>query len=333
MDHVLTLIAPPGGLAATTLHLARDALAALGAVTGTPDWLAPGEAADLPFAGLAADQADAAARAALAGSPVDVIAQQAQGRRKRLLIADMDSTIVTTETLDELAGQAGIKDRIAAITKRAMNGELDFEGALRERVGMLAGLPVEALQRTWEETELMPGARELVATMRAHGARCALVSGGFTFFTGRVAALARSLIDWRVHGQDYARAMQDTARALAQALHALGLPVHAIGRGATDSHQLALRAARWSGGQRAGRHPGRWGLLARGIGLPIDPVAGDVNGLRLGVPEIVRLGMGPSDMPALARLIERALQADAPPSVADEVAAFRSRFSGVHYVR
>jgi phosphoserine phosphatase len=70
-----------------------------------------------------------------------------------------------------------------------MNGELDFEGALRERVGMLAGLPVEALQRTWEETELMPGARELVATMRAHGARCALVSGGFTFFTGRVAAL------------------------------------------------------------------------------------------------------------------------------------------------
>ena len=74
-------------------------------------------------------------------------------------------------------------------------------------------------------------------------------------------------------------------------------------------------------------------MLACGIGLPIDPVAGDVNGLRLGVPEIVRLGMGPSDMPALARLIERALQADAPPSVADEVAAFRSRFSGVHYVR
>ncbi|HRN74754.1 aminotransferase class I/II-fold pyridoxal phosphate-dependent enzyme [Ottowia sp.] len=153
------------------------------------------------------------------------------------------------------------------------------------------------------------------------------------FDAGRVAALARSLIDWRVHGQDYARAMQDTARALAQALHALGLPVHAIGRGATDSHQLALRAARWSGGQRAARHMARSGLLACGIGLPIDPVAGDVNGLRLGVPEIVRLGMGPSDMPALARLIERALQADAPPSVADEVAAFRSRFSGVHYVR
>jgi phosphoserine phosphatase len=189
MDHVLTLIAPPGGLPADLLRAAREALAALGGATGAPDWLAPAEAADLPFSGLASDQADAAVRAALAGAPVDVIAQPAAGRRKRLLIADMDSTIVTTETLDELAGQAGIKDRIAAITKRAMNGELDFEGALRERVAMLAGLPVEALQRTWEETELMPGARALVATMRAYGARCALVSGGFTFFTGRVAAL------------------------------------------------------------------------------------------------------------------------------------------------
>jgi phosphoserine phosphatase len=189
MDHVLTLISTPGGLPGETLRSARDALAALGGTTSAPDWLAPGEAADLPFAGLALDQAEAAARAALAGAPVDLIAQRIEGRRKRLLIADMDSTIVTTETLDELAGQAGIKDRIAAITKRAMNGELDFEGALRERVAMLAGLPVEAMQRTWEETELMSGARELVATMRANGARCALVSGGFTFFTGRVAAL------------------------------------------------------------------------------------------------------------------------------------------------
>lgn len=189
MEHVLTLVAPCGGLSAAMLHAARDALSALGAAAGTPDWLSPDEAADLPFEGLAPDQADAAARAALAGQAVDIVALAAAGRRKRLLIADMDSTIVTTETLDELAGQAGIKDRIAAITKRAMNGELDFEGALRERVGMLAGLSTEALQRTWDETALMPGARELVATMRANGARCALVSGGFTFFTGRVADL------------------------------------------------------------------------------------------------------------------------------------------------
>jgi len=140
MDQVLTLIAPPGGLSIASLHAARDALARIGATVGAPAWLAPEEAADLPFAGLATEQADAAARVALADRPVDMIAQSATGRRKRLLIADMDSTIVTTETLDELAGQAGIKDRIAAITKRAMNGELDFEGALRERVGMLKGL-------------------------------------------------------------------------------------------------------------------------------------------------------------------------------------------------
>ncbi len=189
MDHVLTLIAPPGALDPDAIAAARAALAAAGAATEEPGWLAAAEAADLPFAGLAPEAADAAARAALAGRPVDLIAQPAAGRRKRLLIADMDSTIVTSETLDELAGFAGLKDRIAAITKRAMNGELDFESALRERVGMLAGLSVDALQRTWEATELMPGARELVATMRAAGARCALVSGGFTFFTGRVAAL------------------------------------------------------------------------------------------------------------------------------------------------
>lgn len=189
MDHVLTLIAPPGALDPDAIAAARAALAAAGAATEEPGWLAAAEAADLPFAGLAPEAADTAARAALAGRPVDLIAQPAAGRRKRLLIADMDSTIVTSETLDELAGFAGLKDRIAAITKRAMNGELDFESALRERVGMLAGLSVDALQRTWEATELMPGARELVATMRAAGARCALVSGGFTFFTGRVAAL------------------------------------------------------------------------------------------------------------------------------------------------
>ncbi|MBR0651397.1 phosphoserine phosphatase SerB [Roseomonas terrae] len=189
MDHVLTLVAPRGGLATTALQAARDALATIGATAGTPDWLSADEAADLPFAGLAADQAEAAARAALDGQPIDLIAQATTGRRKRLLIADMDSTIVTSETLDELAGQAGIKDQIAAITKRAMNGELNFEDALRERVGRLKGLGVDALDRTWAETVLMPGARELVATMRANGARCALVSGGFTFFTGRVAAL------------------------------------------------------------------------------------------------------------------------------------------------
>jgi phosphoserine phosphatase len=187
MPHVLTLVAPAGALSARSVSEARTALGRIGAAVGTPDWLSPDEAADVPFDGLAVEQADAAARAALAGEAVDLIAQAAAGRRKKLLLADMDSTIVTTETLDELAAYAGLKDRIASITARAMNGELDFHRALAERVGMLAGLPVSALERTWDATEMMPGAAELVATMRAHGAHCALVSGGFTFFTARVA--------------------------------------------------------------------------------------------------------------------------------------------------
>jgi phosphoserine phosphatase len=105
-----------------------------------------------------------------------------------VLVADMDSTIITTETLDELAAYAGLKERISEITKRSMNGELDFATALRERVAMLKGLDLSALERTWASTEFCPGARALVATMRNFGATTALVSGGFTFFTARVAA-------------------------------------------------------------------------------------------------------------------------------------------------
>jgi len=164
-------------------------MAALGADPGMPDWLAAAEAADLPFTGLNPEQAVAAARAALAEAPVDAIAQPTDGRRKALLIADMDSTIVTSETLDELAAYAGLKDRVAEITRRSMNGEIDFANALRERVAMLKGLGLDALEATWRQTRLMPGARALVRTMVANGAHCALASGGFTFFTGRVAAL------------------------------------------------------------------------------------------------------------------------------------------------
>ena len=131
----------------------------------------------------------AAVRAALDGAAIDAIATDGGRPPQALLVADMDSTIVTGETLDELADFAGLKERIAAITARAMNGELDFKAALRERVAMLRGLPVDALERTWERVRLTPGARELVATMRAHGAYAALVSGGFSFFTSRVAAL------------------------------------------------------------------------------------------------------------------------------------------------
>jgi phosphoserine phosphatase len=184
MHHCLTLIADRCSTTLSTAVIARVRNAVDG---GVPDILSPDESADI----LLADAPDMdAVRAALGNAAIDAIATPANDRRKRLLVADMDSTIVTGETLDELADFAGLKDRIAAITARAMNGELDFKAALRERVAMLRGLSVEALEKTWQRVRLTEGARELVATMRAHGAYTALVSGGFTFFTGRVAALA-----------------------------------------------------------------------------------------------------------------------------------------------
>jgi len=161
-----------------------ERFAALGAV----NILSPGHAFDIAVTDRAAlDRARALAKDA----PWDINLLPAQGRRKRLLVADMDSTIINVECLDELAGMAGLKPQIAAITERAMRGELEFEAALRERIGMLKGLGLDALQRTYEErVRLNPGAKSLVATMRAHGAHTMLVSGGFGFFTKRVAEAA-----------------------------------------------------------------------------------------------------------------------------------------------
>jgi phosphoserine phosphatase len=130
-------------------------------------------------------------RATAASYPIDWAFTPVEGRRKKLLVADMDSTIINVECLDELADFAGLKTKIAAITERAMRGELVFEDALIERVAMLKGLGLDALQRCFDErVRLNPGARTLVRTMAVHGARCVLVSGGFDFFTTRVAALA-----------------------------------------------------------------------------------------------------------------------------------------------
>jgi phosphoserine phosphatase len=171
MPHVLTLVAAPGALDPSLLARCRAALDALGAAPGVPDILSEREAADIPFTG-SPDQAVAAVRAALGGAEVDAIATPAEGRRKRLLVADMDSTIVTSETLDELAAHAGLKDRIAEITRRSMNGELDFRQALIERVGMLRGLDVSALEATWERTEMMPAPRRWWPRC-APAARCA----------------------------------------------------------------------------------------------------------------------------------------------------------------
>lgn len=151
------------------------------------------------------------------------------------------------------------------------------------------------------------------------------------FDAGKVAALAVGLLDWKAHGPAYAQAMQRTALALAQALDAAGLPVFGKARGFTRSHQLAVEAARFGGGQTAAKRLRRANLLACGIGLPIAEVPGDNNGLRLGVPEIVRLGMDAGDMPELAGLIVRALQQE-PETVAEDVTTFRARFQGLHYM-
>ena len=184
MSYVLTLVAArdSGLLTQGVIDSVRDAAGG----GRTPVVLSPGEAADIP--GVATDDL-AAPRAAIGGAPIDILVTRERGRRRRLLLADMDSTIVTAETLDELAAFAGLGEKVADITRQSMNGEIDFREALRARVAMLRGLDEHALEATWKQVELTDGARTLVATMRANGAVTALVSGGFTFFTGRVAAL------------------------------------------------------------------------------------------------------------------------------------------------
>ena len=174
------------GVTAGRERLLQDALAASTSDVGVPRWLAPHIAVEVPFATPGAPPSSDDLRAALGEEPIDVAIVPAAGRRKRLLIADMDSTIVIGETLDELADEAGIKDKVAEITARAMNGEIDFKGALRERVALLAGLPAAALDRTYERVRLMPGAQTLVHTMRANGAYALLVSGGFHYSTNRI---------------------------------------------------------------------------------------------------------------------------------------------------
>ena len=182
MSYVLTLVAARDtGLSSGLIDRVRDA------VSGRrPVELSANEAADIA---CAARPDLAQVHAALEGEAVDAIVTRPQGRRKGLLVADMDGTIVQGETLDELARHAGCGEQVASITARSMNGEIDFAGALRERVMLLRGLDLAAIGRTWAGVRLTGGARTLVATMRAHNATTALVSGGFSVFTVPVAAL------------------------------------------------------------------------------------------------------------------------------------------------
>lgn len=224
---------------------------------GEINWLGAGEAAELPLRVeepvVAEGIADAIA-AELAGQPVDSALIPAANRRKRLLVADMESTIVAEECLDELAAEAGIGAEIASITARAMRGEIAFEPALRERVGLLKGMPVASLERLRDRLTVLPGAKTLVATMTAHGARTALVSGGFTFFTGTVAAtlgfheshgntldIANGKLTGGLTGPILGR--QEKAEHLARMAAALGLTsadAVAVGDGANDVAMVQL---------------------------------------------------------------------------------------------
>jgi phosphoserine phosphatase len=190
MSLAVTLVAADAALLPAAVEVAGIALDRLGVTSGAPDLLGP-NAADLIVDSDLRELVRERMEQVLLGRSVDVCVQPAEGRRKRLLIADMDSTIIGCECIDELADFAGVKAQVAEITERAMRGELAFEGALRERVGMLKGLGLDKLQACFDDrVRLNPGAETLVKTMAAHGARCVLVSGGFTFFTGRVAAAA-----------------------------------------------------------------------------------------------------------------------------------------------
>lgn len=189
MNFVLTLLVDPAAptLTGPQVELAAAALAENGASVGNPDWLADGIACDIPFESVDPDIADASVRQYLADAPMDIFAQASAGRRKLLLVADMDSTIIGQECINELADFAGRREDVAQITDRAMRGELDFADALRARAKMLRGLALKEMERAYDErVRLNAGARTLVQTMRKAGAHAALVSGGFSFFTSRV---------------------------------------------------------------------------------------------------------------------------------------------------
>ena len=220
---------------------------------GDAVWLDPGVAAEFPLEAVPANQWDV--WQALQTLRVDLIVQPAQGRKKRLLLADMDSTMIEQECIDELADEAGFGARVADITARAMNGELNFEAALIERVGLLKGLPAQVIDHVIRDRiTLMSGGKVLLATMKAQGAYCALVSGGFTAFTAKIAAVlgfdenrANTLLvaDGKLTGQVAQPILGKQAKvdALQDICGRLGItPVQAlaVGDGANDLGMLGL---------------------------------------------------------------------------------------------
>lgn len=254
MPFIVTLIA---SLTRLTPAIGTMAMEAVGASAIT--WLAEATACEFALPeGADAAIAELRLREALAAHPVDVVVLPAEGRRKKILIADMDSTMIDQECIDELADEIGMKDHIAAITRRAMNGEIAFEPALRERVLLLKGLPVSVISKVLgERITLAAGGRELIATMRKNGAHTALVSGGFTAFTGPVAArlgfdenIANRLLeeDGRLNGKvaEPILGRQAKADALLKTAARLGLTpadAMAVGDGANDLDMIRLAGA------------------------------------------------------------------------------------------
>lgn len=247
---IATLLAAPGGPA-----LDGAAVAALRKAWGggAVRWLAPDMAAEFPLARMPENRWEVWEELQRLG--IDLAVQPSAGRRKRLLVADMDSTMIRQECIDELADEAGVGPQVAAITARAMNGELDFEGALRERVGLLAGLPEAMIGKVLaERITYTPGGRTLIATMKAAGGRALLVSGGFTAFTGPVAAhlgfdeaRANTLLtaEGRLTGRvaEPILGREAKAAALVETARRLGLSAAdaiAVGDGANDLGMLGL---------------------------------------------------------------------------------------------
>jgi len=223
---------------------------------GDAVWLDPGVAAEFPVEAMPENRWQVWQDFQSLG--VDLVVQPAEGRRKKMLLADMDSTMIEQECIDELADEAGVGAHVAGITRRAMNGELDFESALRERVGLLRGLPVAVIDRVIRDRiTLMPGGPVLLATMKANGAHAALVSGGFTAFTAKIAAQlgfdenrANTLLaeDGKLTGQVAEPILGKQAKvdALEDITARLGLTddqVMAVGDGANDLGMLKRAGA------------------------------------------------------------------------------------------